>query len=138
MILLTAKKMTTSKMTTKIAIIVINPFWLLFFILIMLTNFWRMEREYPLDASSSFTQCKHLRELLVFEPVIRISVKRQKSGQRPTPSLLAEGEGFEPSKRVTPLTPFPRVRLQPLGHPSLAKVIIQIRSSISEEPALSI
>jgi hypothetical protein len=34
---------------------------------------------------------------------------------------LAEREGFEPSKRLTPLTRFPSVRVQPLCH--LSKII---------------
>ena len=33
-------------------------------------------------------------------------------------SVMAEGEGFEPSIRVTPYTDLANQRLQPLGHPS--------------------
>ena len=34
---------------------------------------------------------------------------------------MAEREGFEPSYRFNPITRFPSVRLQPLGHLSLNK-----------------
>lgn len=34
-------------------------------------------------------------------------------------TVFAEGKGFEPSNRLSPITRFPGVRLRPLGHPSV-------------------